>query len=193
MIQRSLILLKPDTVSRGISGEIISRLERCGLKIVAAKFTNVEKELGRKHYAKDDVWKESVGKRSISECEEFGLDVQKIFGTTNPIEIGDLVVERNAEFLNSGPVFALVFEGPNAVKKIRNLIGSTFPESANPGTIRGDFGLENSFTGTSRKRTTYNLIHASGNIEEAEIEIKLWFKPEEIIQYKQIHENYYQY
>lgn len=193
MIQRSLVLLKPDTVTRGISGEIISRLEKCGLKIVAAKFTNVEKELGRKHYAKDDSWKESVGKRSMQECEEFGLNVMQIFGTNDPIAIGDLVVERNAEFLNSGPVFALIFEGPNAVKKIRNLIGSTFPESAAPGTIRGDFGLENSFTGTSRKRTTYNLIHASGNVEEAQIEINLWFKPEEIINYKQVHENMYNY
>jgi len=193
MIQRSLVLLKPDAVVRGISGEIISRLERCGLKIVAAKFTNVDKDLGRKHYAKDNEWKESVGNRSIAECSEFGLDIMTIFGTSNPIEIGDLIVERNAEFLNSGPVFALVFQGPNAVKKIRNMIGSTFPETANAGTIRGDFGLENSFTGTSRKRTTYNLIHASGNIEEAEIEINLWFKPEEIVNYKQVHENYYNY
>lgn len=193
MIQRTLVLLKPDAVLRGLSGEIITRLEKCGLKVVAAKFTNVSKELGRTHYAKDDVWKENVGKRAITECEEFGLDIMTIFGTSDAITIGDMVVERNAEFLNSGPVFAFVFEGANAVKKVRNLIGSTFPESATPGTIRGDFGLENSFTGTSRKRTTYNLIHASGNLEEAIEEIKLWFKPEEIVDYKQVHENFYNY
>lgn len=193
MIQRTLVLFKPDAVSRGISGEILTRLEKCGLKIVAAKFTNVEISLGMKHYEKDDGWKEMVGKRSIDECREFGLDVQSIFGTENPIEVGSLVVERNAEFLNSGPVFALVFEGPNAVKKVRNLIGSTFPESAAPGTIRGDFGLENSFSATLRKRTTYNLIHASGNPEEAKVEIDLWFKPEEIVDYKQVHEKFYNY
>jgi len=193
MIQRTLVLLKPDAVSRGISGEILSRIERCGLKIVASKFTNVTKDLGRKHYAKDDSWKLSVGQRSIDECKEFGLDVMKIFETEDPLKIGDLVVERNAEFLNSGPVFAFVFEGPNAVKKVRNLIGSTFPESAAPGTIRGDFGLENSFSGTSRRRTTYNLIHASGNNEEAVEEIKLWFNPDEIVDYKQLHEKYYNY
>lgn len=193
MIQRTLVLLKPDAVARGISGEILTRIERCGLKIVASKFTNVSKELGRKHYAKDDSWKESVGQRSMDECKEFGLEVLSIFGTSDPIKVGELVVERNAEFLNSGPVFAFVFEGPNAVKKVRNLIGSTFPESATPGTIRGDFGLENSFTGTSRKRTTYNLIHASGNLEEAKEEINLWFTQDEIVNYKQVHENYYNY
>lgn len=193
MIQRTLVLLKPDTVVRGISGEIISRIERSGLKICASKFVNVSKELGRTHYAKDDEWKENVGKRSISECQEFGLDPLTIFGTNDAIKVGELVVERNAEFLNAGPVFAFVFEGANAVKKVRNLIGSTFPESATPGTIRGDYGLENSFSGTSRKRTTYNLIHASGNAEEAAYEITLWFKPEEIVNYKQVHENFYNY
>jgi nucleoside-diphosphate kinase len=86
-----------------------------------------------------------------------------------------------------------VFEGPNAVKKVRSLIGSTFPETATPGTIRGDFGLENSFTGTVRKRTTYNLIHASGSVDEAEYEISLWFKPEDLLKYKQVHESFYGY
>lgn len=193
MIQRSLVLLKPDAVSRGLSGEIISRIERCGLKMVAAKLLNPDMEIGRNHYKKDDEWKIKVGERAIQECSEFNLNVNEVFGTTSPVEIGNAVVERNAEFLNSGAVMALVFQGPNAVKKIRNLIGSTFPESAAPGTIRGDFGLENSFTGTKRKRTTYNLIHASGSIEEALEEINIWFKESEIVDYKQTHESLYGY
>jgi len=193
MIQRSLILLKPDAVARGLSGEIISRLERCGLKVVAAKLIKPSLEKGRLHYKKDDDWKISVGDRSIKECLEQGLDIIETFGTDLPIEVGNLVIERNAEFLNSSAVFALIFSGPNAVKKVRSLIGSTFPESANPGTIRGDYGLENSFNATKRKRTTYNLIHASGNVEEAEEEIKIWFEESEIIEYKQTHENFYGY
>lgn len=193
MIQRSLVLLKPDAVSRGLSGEIITRLERCGLKIVGARLLRPDMEIGRDHYKKDEEWKIKVGERAIQECAEFNLDVKEVFGTTSPVEIGNEVVERNAEFLNSGAVMALVFQGPNAVKKIRNLIGSTFPESANPGTIRGDFGLENSFTGTKRKRTTYNLIHASGSVEEAEEEIKIWFKESDIVDYKQTHEGLYNY
>lgn len=193
MIQKTLVLIKPDAVSRGLSGEIILRIERCGLKIVGAQLKNVTKELGMKHYAKDTEWKENVGNRALNECKENNLNVLEIFGTNDAIKIGEAVVERNAEFLNSGPVFALVFEGPNAVKKIRSIIGSTFPETALPGTIRGDFGLENSFTGTIRKRTTYNLIHASGSSDEAEYEINLWFKPEELLEYKQVHESLYGY
>jgi nucleoside-diphosphate kinase len=193
MIQRSLILLKPDAVARGLSGEIITRLERCGLKVIAAKLVKPSLEKGRLHYKKDDAWKISVGERSISECNEQGLNIKDTFGTDLPIEIGNLVIERNAEFLNSSAVFALIFSGPNAVKKVRSLIGSTFPESANPGTIRGDYGLENSFNATKRKRTTYNLIHASGNLEEAEEEIKIWFDESEIIDYKQNHESFYGY
>lgn len=193
MIQRSLVLLKPDAVSRGLSGEIISRLERSGLKMVAAKLVRPELEIGMTHYKKDNEWKIKVGQRAIEECKEFGLEIMEVFETNSPLEIGDLLVKRNAEFLNSGAVLALIFQGPNAVKKIRNLIGSTFPETAAAGTIRGDYGLENSFTGTKRKRTTYNLIHASGEIDEAEEEIKIWFKPEEIIEYKQVHEHMYGY
>jgi nucleoside-diphosphate kinase len=193
MIQKSLILLKPDAVARGLSGEIISRIERTGLKVVAAKLIKSELAKGRTHYQKDDEWKFKVGERAIQECQDFNLDILEVFGTNSPIEIGNLVVERNAEFLNSGAVFAMIFQGPNAVKKIRNLIGSTFPESANPGTIRGDFGLENSFTGTKRKRTTYNLIHASGSVEEAEEEIKIWFNENEIVDYRQVHEDLYGY
>lgn len=193
MIQRSLVLLKPDAVARGLSGEIISRIEKSGLKVVAAKLVKPNLETGLEHYKKGDDWKIKVGQRALEECKDFGLDIMEIFETDSPLEIGNLLVSRNAEFLNSGAVLALIFQGPNAVKKIRNLIGSTFPESAAAGTIRGDYGLENSFTGTKRKRTTYNLIHASGEIEEAEEEIKIWFKPEEIIDYKQVHEDLYGY
>ena len=193
MIQRYFILLKPDAVARGLSGEIISRIERSGLKMIAAKLVHPDLEIGREHYKKDIEWKIKVGERAIQECNEFGLNIEEVFGTDSPSEIGNSVVERNAEFLNSGAVLALIFSGPNAVKKIRNLIGATFPESATPGTIRGDFGLENSFTGTKRKRTTYNLIHASGAIDEAEEEIKIWFKPDEIVSYRQTHEDMYGY
>jgi len=192
-MERTLVVLKPDAVFRGLTGEIIKRFETCGLKIVGAKLIRISRELGLTHYAKDDEWKVSVGNRAISECTDFKLNPKEIFGTEDPKEIGSIVVERNADFLSSGPVFAFVFEGPNAVKKVRSLIGPTFPDTAPPGTIRGDFGLENSFTGTVRKRTTYNLVHASGNLEEAKQEIELWFKPEELLNYKQAVESVYGY
>lgn len=193
MNERTLVLLKPDAVARGITGEIIDRMEQTGLKIVGAKLLRVDKSFGARHYNHNDEWKEMVGKRNIADCEKFGLSVKDIFETEDPKKIGEIVDERNAEFLSSGPVFAIVFEGPNSVAKVRNMVGSTFPDTAPPGTIRGDYGLDSAFSGMIRKRTTFNVIHASGSIEEAEQEIELWFKPEELVDYRRVHEDLYRY
>ncbi len=193
MKEKTLVLIKPDAVARGITGEIIDRLEQTGLKIVGAKLLRVDKMFGAKHYHHNEEWKEMVGNRNIADCEKFGLDAREIFGTDDAKRIGELTDERNAEFLASGPVFAIIFEGPNAVAKVRNMVGSTFPDTAPPGTIRGDYGLDSAYSGMIRKRTTYNVIHASGSVEEAKQEIELWFKPEEIIDYKRVHEELYNY
>jgi nucleoside-diphosphate kinase len=193
MIQKSLVLMKPDAVKRGIVGEILHRFERAGLKIVAMKTVAVDKAFGAKHYNHNDAWKVKVGERTINDCKSFGLDVMDCFGSTDPKEIGAMVDQKNAEYLATGPVMALVIEGPQAVAKIRSLVGSTFPDTAVPGTIRGDFGTDSAFSGTKRKRATYNMIHASGEVDEAIEEINLWFKPEEILSYKRIHEDLYSY
>lgn len=193
MIEQSLVLMKPDAVARGIVGEILHRFERAGLKIVGMKLVQVTKDLGAKHYNHSEEWKEKVGNRNIEDCKQMGLDVIECFGTENPKEIGKQVDERNAEFLAMGPVMAIVIEGPQAVKKIRSLVGSTFPDTALPGTIRGDFGVDSAFSGMKRKRTTFNMIHASGEVDEAKEEIKLWFKPEEILNYRRVHEDFYSY
>ncbi|HBI35861.1 MAG: Nucleoside diphosphate kinase [candidate division WWE3 bacterium GW2011_GWF2_41_45] len=193
MKEKTLVLLKPDAVARGITGEIIDRLEQTGLKIVGAKLLRVDKQFGSKHYNHNDEWKEMVGKRNIADCEKFGLAAKDVFGTEDVKRIGEMVDERNADFLASGPVFAIVFEGPNAVAKVRNMVGSTFPDTAPPGTIRGDYGLDSAFSGMIRKRTTYNVIHASGSVDEAVQEINLWFKPEELIDYRRVHEDLYNY
>lgn len=193
MIEHTLVLLKPDAVKRGIIGEILLRFERAGLKISAAKLVNVTKEFGAKHYCHDEEWQIKVGERNIKECLDGGLDAMKVFGTRAAKEIGLLIDKRNAEFLASGPVFAFVLEGVNAVSKVRSIVGSTFPATALPGTIRGDFGIDSAYSGMKRQRTTYNIIHASGNLEEAESEIALWFKPGEILSYKRIHEDLYNY
>ncbi len=193
MIQKSLVLMKPDAVKRGIVGEIIQRFERAGLKIVALKILEVSEGLGSKHYNHDDEWKLKVGFRNIEDCKLNGMDAMECFATEDPKEIGAMVDKRNAQFLASGPVIAIVFEGVNAVSKIRSLVGSTFPDTAAPGTIRGDYGLDSALAGMKRKRTTFNMIHASGAVDEAEEEIKLWFKPEEILSYRRVHEDVYNY
>lgn len=193
MVERSLILMKPDAVKRGIVGEILHRFERMGLKIVGAKLILIDENLGLKHYNHPAEWYVKVGKRNLEDCESYELDPMDVFGTTDPEEIGKLTDKRNAEFLASGPVFAMVLEGPHAVQRIRDHVGSTFSTISPAGTIRGDYGLDSAYSGMKRGRTSYNMIHASGTPEEATDEIKLWFKEDELLQYKRVHEDLYNY
>ena len=193
MIERSLVLMKPDAVQRGIVGDILHRFERAGLKVVGAKLTQATRDLAQQHYNKDTAWKKKVGEFNIRDCEELGLDVKELFGTEDPLKIGDQVNSWLFDYFTAGPVFAFVFEGPHAVKKIRTLVGATFPDTAPPGTIRGDYGLDSGLSALKRKRSTFNMIHASGTVDEAIEEVKLWFSDEELLEYKRIHEELYSY
>src|SRR3989337_4552031 len=193
MIQRSLVLLKPDAVQRGITGEIIHRFERAGLKMVAVKLVQADGELAKKHYPDSEEWKLIVGQRTIDECNQYGIDLMQNMGTMDPLKVGEIVKEWNEDFLKSGPVLAIVFEGVNAVERVRALVGNTVPSKAQAGTVRGDFSLDSALAANRRSRTIYNLIHASGSNEEAQFEIDLWFSKEEIVSYKRIHEDLYLY
>jgi nucleoside-diphosphate kinase len=193
MIQRSLVLLKPDAVQRGIAGEILARFERAGLKIVGAKLINVDKNVVKKHYKKDAEWHKMIGGYSLRDCEKYGISAMEHFGTENAEEIGKEINSWLYDMMSMGPVFAFVLKGPGAVSKIRKLVGNTYPDEAEPGTIRGDFGLDSVFSSMKRKRSVLNLIHASGTPEEAEDEIKMWFTNEELVDYKRSHEDIYSY
>lgn len=193
MVQKSLVLMKPDAVKRGITGEILHRFERAGLKMVAVRLIQADDELAKKHYPDSEPWKMKVGQRTIDDCEKYNIDLKENIGTTDPIEVGDIVKKWNEDFLKSGPVLAIVLEGVNAIERVRSLVGNTIPVLAQPGTIRGDFSLDSAISANRRTRTVYNLIHASGSEEEAKEEINLWFKPEEILSYRRIHEDLYSY
>ena len=147
MMERTFVMIKPDAVQRGLVGEIIARLERKGLKIVAMKMLHVSRELAQNHYA------EHKGKPFF---------------------------ESLVDYITSAPVVAMVVEGKNAVKVVRTLVGATNPQEASPGTIRGDYGMD----------IGRNVIHASDSLESAEREISLFFKPEEIFDYKRIDEDW---
>ena len=175
LIERTLVLLKPDAVRRALMGEIISRFERVGLKIVKAKLVQADIELASKHYPTTPEWLDKVGNNTISDCQKYGLDVKKTMGTDIPAEIGKLVHKWNMEYILSAPVFALVFEGIHAVEVIRKLCGPTLPLLAAPGTIRGDFSSNSAISENIEHKPIRNLIHASGTVEEAEREIALWF------------------
>ncbi len=150
-VQRSLILLKPDALNRGLIGEIIHRFERVGLKIAGLKMVWSTEEIAKKHYTEDL-------------AERRGQHVRQLM----------------VDMLTSGPVVAIALEGVEAVEVVRKMVGETEPKSAAPGTIRGDFAHLSFKHADSKGSGVFNLIHASGNPEEAETEIDVWFKEEEI-------------
>ncbi len=194
MPQKTLVIFKPDAVKRGLIGEILQRLEKVGLKVVAGKFIQVNKALASKQYPDSVEWKKTVGQRTVDDCLKYGIDLKANIGTTDPVAVGEIVRKWNEEFLMSGPVFAMVLQGVNAVEKVRSLVGATVPTKAEAGSIRGDYSLDSAISANQRSRTIYNLIHASGSVEEARLEIALWFKPNEIFdQYKLVYEYLYKY
>lgn len=181
-VERTLVLLKPDTVQRNLIGEVISRFERAGLKIVALKFLNCTPEQALKHYVKNDAEYEALGNRSIAGMEKAGMDVTGV----NAREKGESIINSLVKFLTASPVVALVLEGHQAVKLTRKIVGSTEPLNSDVGTIRGDYTLDSYVMADADNRAIRNLVHASGNVEEAEYEIPVWFKPEEVIDYRNV-------
>lgn len=180
-MERTLIILKPDAVARGLVGEIISRFEKAGLKILGAKMITPTKELANKHYPTDRrEFIEGMGHKSLKNYEQEGIDPHEHLGTNDPHEIGLQIQSWMVDFITSGPVMAMVLEGPQAIAKVREMAGHTIPAIAEPGTIRGDHSNDSPTIANKEKRPIMNLIHASGDKAEAEFEINLWFSDSEL-------------
>jgi nucleoside-diphosphate kinase len=189
-MQRTLVLVKPDGVQRGIVGDIIHRFEKAGLKIVGMKMVWVNKALIDQHYPDSRTeFLKGMGEKTLKSYKEYGKDPKKELGTDDPHEIGKIINNWNKSFLTSGPVMAMVLEGNHAIDNVRRLVGATLPTFAAPGTIRGDYSVDSPVLANEKKRTVKNLIHASGEPEEAKYEIDLWFTPEEIHSYKRADED----
>jgi len=190
-MERTLVIIKPDAVQRGIVGEIISRFEKAGMKIIGAKFVTASKDLLNKHYPVDrEDFVVGLGKNTLNSYREMGLKPLEQFGHQDPVKIGRTVRGWLVEFMASGPVLALVIEGPHAIEIVRKLVGSTLPQKSAPGTIRGDYSFDSSYLANTSKRSIHNLIHASGSPKEAEFEINLWFKDKEMHNYHALHQRY---
>ena len=159
-LERTLVLLKPDAVARGLAGRVLQRFEDAGLKIVGTKMVQMDADLARKHY----------------------FDLEERFGKS--------VFDVTATFMQSGPVIAFVLEGVEAVANVRRIVGPTFPNAANPGTIRGDFAHTSKAYTEAQHKVAANLIHASGKPEEAKYEIELWFSEAELFDYQTVAEKY---
>ncbi|MEM3791354.1 MAG: nucleoside-diphosphate kinase [Candidatus Micrarchaeaceae archaeon] len=175
MNSRTLVIIKPDGVERNILGEVIRRFENAGLKVIGIKMLIPDEKLVRAHYnANDESWLKSVGEKRRKSYESKGIKVSK-----SDIEVGKEVAEYLVSYLTRGPVVAIALEGNEAVSIARKISGSTEPKSAMPGTIRGDFSSDSYDLADSEKRAVENIVHASDE-ENAEREIKLWFKEEEL-------------
>ncbi|MEK7103736.1 MAG: nucleoside-diphosphate kinase [Patescibacteria group bacterium] len=177
--ERTLVLLKPDAVQRGLIGEIISRFERTGLKFVAFKFLISSREQCITHYNKDDAWFLKKGNRIIEDLKAQGLPVEK-----DAMEYGRGIIETLVSFMTAGPILAVVIEGNQSVAIVTKITGSTEPVTSDVGTIRGDLTVDSYSHSTFQNRAVRNLIHCSESPEEAEREIKVWFDADEIINYK---------
>ncbi len=160
MMERTLVLLKPDAVQRALSGRIIQRFEDVGLKIIGMKMVQASREHATEHYA-------DVGVRR-----------------------GAKILEQNVNFLQEGPVIALVLEGIQSIELVRKMVGSTESKAAPPGTIRGDFSHQSYAYADAQNQVIKNLIHASSSQEDAKKEVALWFNEKELCTYKTVHEKH---
>ena len=162
-MEKTFIIFKPDAVQRGIVGEILTRFERAGLKIIGTKMLSPSEEQFHHHY---EGISQMISRRG-----------QKAFDVT-------------LAMMQEGPVIAMVLEGIEAVTLVRKMVGTTEPKSAVPGTIRGDYA-HMSFGYADKKGVGIpNLIHASGDEKEAEAEIGHWFSESELFDYATVHEVY---
>jgi nucleoside-diphosphate kinase len=152
-VERTLVLLKPDAVARGLVGQVLSRFEGALLKIIATKMVWLDADLTRRHY----------------------FDLEDRFGPE--------VYNAMAVFMQGGPVIALILEGVDAIACTRKIVGATYPDQAAPGTIRGDYAHMSKTYANSHRVAVANLVHASGNPEDAAREIDVWFAKEEIHEY----------
>lgn len=159
-LERTLVLLKPDAVARGLVGRLIQRFEDAGLKIVGLKMQQIDDDLAKKHY----------------------FDLEERHGKS--------VFDALAAFMKQGPVVALAVEGAEAVLNVRRLVGPTFPDQALPGTIRGDFAHHSKAYTEARHKAVANLVHASGNADEAKYEVDLWFDSSELHDYETLAERF---
>lgn len=166
MLQQTLIIIKPDGVAGGFTDEIIRRYQQAGLKLVKRKdFERAPLDIVEKHYPLDPDYLCSIGEKTIAAGQ----------AVTSAEDQGRKVVTWLRKFITSGPIVVLILEGEDGVKVARKITGFTDPSTAEKGTIRGDLGTDNILDANRDGRPVYNLIHASGSVDEAAKEIQLWF------------------
>jgi nucleoside-diphosphate kinase len=187
--ERTVVLVKPDGVKRGLTGEIVHRFEQRNLKIIALKMIWATREEMDKHYPRDEAWTRRVGEKTKSTYDKYGYDLKGELGTTDLLEVGKMVRGWLLDFMTSGPVVKMIVQGVHAVDMVRKICGVTMPYMADMGTIRGDYSVDSAAAANKEKRSVHNLVHASETPAEAENEMKNWFTTDEIHSYKRMEDD----
>ena len=186
--EKTIILIKPDGVKRGLIGEIISRIEKRGLKIISLEMFQATKDQIDRHYPKNEAWIKRIGEKTLKNYRDYKMDAKKELGTENPLEIGKQVRQWLVNYMTSGPMVKMVVEGVHAINMVRKIAGTSMPGEAAVGTIRGDFSVDDATAANRDKRAIYNIVHASEDETEAEHELGFWFAAEDIFGYRREYE-----
>lgn len=178
------LMIKPDGVKRGLTGEVINRLEQRGLKIVGLRMLQPTRAKIDDHYPKDEDWIRRIGEKTMATHEKYNLPMSKDMVGKNSLEIGQIVRGWLVDYMLSAPLVGMVIMGTHAVDMVRKLVGPTMPADAAPGTIRGDYSVDSAALANEEKRSVHNLVHASETQSEAQHEIKHWFGDLELLDYE---------
>ena len=182
--EQTLVIVKPDGVQRGLIGDVIHRYEQCGLKLVGLKMLIPTKKLTLDHYSIDPDWAIKSGTKTFESYKAKGLPLPG----KDPVEFAEGIRRKLMDFMSSGPVVAMIWQGMGAVAVVRKITGSTEPLTSAPGTIRGDYTIDSYTSADADARAVRNIIHASGSVEEAAKEIPIWFDKKEILNYRLVAE-----
>ena len=186
--EKTVLIVKPDGVRRGLVGEVLSRVEKRGLKIIALEMIQATKEQIDEHYPKDEAWLKRVGDKTVKNFATYGLDLKQL-GTEVPLEIGKLIRGWLLDYMTSGPIVKVVVKGIHSIAMVRKLVGQSMPSAAEMGTIRGDFSVDDATAANRDMRAIHNLVHASETQEEAAHEVAFWFASDDICDYKRAEED----
>jgi nucleoside-diphosphate kinase len=181
--ERTLVILKPDAVQRGLIGEVIKRFENTGLRLIALKMIIADEDRLWRHYEKDEAWFLRKGEGVIKELKAAGRPIEK-----EAVEYGKDIIRALVKFMSCGPVVPMVWEGNQAAGIIKKIVGSTEPLSSDSGTLRGDFTLDSYELASLDGRAVRNLIHCSDPATDADREIPIWFGENELLKYRLIAE-----
>jgi nucleoside-diphosphate kinase len=182
--ERTLVVVKPDGVQRSLIGEIIKRYEQSGLKLVGMKMMVPTEELIEKHYLLDPEWRIKTGLKTIESYRKKG----KTPPSEDPLKITEVILRNLKKYMTKGPVVAMVWQGMHAAGIVKKITGGTEPLTSDMGTIRGDYTIDSYEVSDVDNRAVRNLVHCSGNAQEAEQEVPLWFGSDELVEYRLINE-----